>query len=356
MASLNHTLHNDNMAFPDLVESLRTMIVSHREHDEDGFRHGAESIIRALTVQNRPSEARSLKEAMRISGQRNVSPTTPVQPTANVSISVLTRQMPGLISFIPANGQRHLVFQKQTGHSLSGVIGEHRAASKLAEAGLSPRRKLLFWGPPGCGKTATAQWLAHELGLPCGIVRLASLITSYVGETGANIQKVLQIANQTPMVLLVDEADAIAKSRDDENDVGELRRVVNTLLQGLDAFTNHNSIVILASNHTHLFDSALWRRFDDVVEFPLPSESERLELLRHLTSGLKLTGRLSSVAKGMVGRSFAEVERAVFEVAKTLVIENRSSASTTDILRASQQFEKKVATATRRSLRKPSLR
>ena len=341
------------MAFQDLVESLRTMIVSHREHDEVGFRHGAETIIRSLTVQNRPGEARSLREALRLNENSNGRQVTVVQPTANLSISVLTRQMPGLISFVQSPSQRHLVLQEETSNSLKTVVGEYRSSSKLAEAGLTPRRKLLFWGPPGCGKTATAEWLALQLGLPFGIVRLASLITSYVGETGANIQKVLQIANQTPMVLLVDEADAIAKSRDDENDVGELRRVVNALLQGLDAFTSNQSIVILASNHTHLFDQALWRRFDDVIEFPLPSESERLALLRHLSSGINVKGSLTSVARGMAGCSFAEVERAVFEVAKTVVVENRQSASSSEILKASQQFRRKVSSATDRK-RKPA--
>ncbi|MFZ4766556.1 MAG: AAA family ATPase [Roseimicrobium sp.] len=338
------------MAFSELVESLRTMIVSHREHDDAGFRHGAEAIIRSLTVQNRPSEARTLKEALRIQQTSNGATT----PTTNLSISVLTRQTPGLISFVSPREHQHLVLRKETDDALNRVLIEHRNADRLAQAGLSPRRKLLFWGPPGCGKTATAQWLAHQLGMPFGVVRLASLITSYVGETGSNIQKVLHIASQTPMVLLIDEADAISKSRDDENDVGELRRVVNSLLQGLDAFSSSQSIVILASNHTHLFDAALWRRFDDVVEFPLPSEADRLRLLRHLTSGLKLKGSLLSVAKGTAGCSYAEVERAVYEVAKATVIENRSLTTAAEILAASKQFQSKVKNAS--LCRKPKQR
>lgn len=342
------------MSFQDLVENLKTMIVSHRAHDEDGFRQGVEAIIRSLNVQNRPSEARSIREALRQSETKSGKRAATVQPMANVSFSVLTRQMPGLISFVQTPSQRHLVLQNETNRSLALVVSEHQAVTKLAESGLMPRRKLLFWGPPGCGKTATAQWLAQQLGLPCGVVRLASLITSYVGETGANIQKVLQIANQTPMVLLIDEADAIAKSRDDGNDVGELRRVVNTLLQGLDSFTASHSIVILASNHTHLFDSALWRRFDDVIEFPLPSEKERLELLRYLTNGIKINGSLATVAKGTAGCSYAEVERAVFEVAKSVVMENRPSATGAEILRASQQFRRKITSATSRR-RKPTV-
>lgn len=330
------------MAFPEFVESLRTMIVSHREHDDVGFRHGAEAIIRSLTVQNRPGEARTLKDALRVGGGLR-------QPTqsASLSVSVLTRHAPGLVTFLPTENQQTLVLPKETSGSLDAVLREHRNADRLAQAGLMPRRKLLFWGPPGCGKTATARWLASELGRPFGVVRLAALITSYVGETGANVQKVLQIASQTPMVLLIDEADAIAKSRDDGNDVGELRRVVNTLLQALDSFTGHQSIVIMASNHSHLFDEALWRRFDDVVEFPLPSEAERLRLLKHLTSGLKLKGSLAPVAKGTAGCSYAEVERAVFEVAKLAVIERRQMTSASEILAESERLQRKIRTARR---------
>ena len=338
------------MAFPELVDNLRGMIVSHSGRDDEAFRRNAEAIIRSLSVQNRPSEARSLREALRPVSSK-AAEIRPAQST-NVSISVLTRQGPGLISFIPQTRNRSLVFSEQTQHSVNEVLAEYRAAARLAEAGLYPRRKLLFWGPPGCGKTATAQWLAGELGLPCGIVRLASLITSYVGETGANLQRVLQMAEQTPMVLLLDEADAIAKSRDAENDVGEMRRVVNALLQGLDAFTSRHSIVILASNHTYLFDEALWRRFDDVVEFPLPSPAELLKLLRHLTSGLKLKGSLPTVAKSLTGRSYAEVERAVFEVAKSSVLSDRDSINASEIAVASQRLQQKVSAAMQR--KKPS--
>ena len=339
------------MAFQDFVESLRTMIVSHREHDEEAFRHGAESIIRSLTVQNRPSEARALREAMRAKGKngKNGSHPTPSALPAILPLSMATRHAPSLVSFIPTPVSTHLVLPPETKACIERVLREHRSIGRLAEAGLKARSKLLFWGPPGCGKTATAQWLAQQLGLAFGVVRLSTLITSYVGETGANVQKVLQTASQTPMVLLIDEADAIAKSRDDDNDVGELRRVVNVLLQSLDSFSSNQSIVVLASNHTHLFDNAVWRRLDDVVEFPLPSDKDRVTLLKHLTNGLKLRGSLSSISKHMAGYSFAEVERAVFEVAKVAIIEKRAFVNSLDILRAGQSLKKKILLATKRS-------
>src|SRR4029078_11661678 len=116
-------------------------------------------------------------------------------------------------------------------------------------------------------KSAAAAGLDAELCLPIGAVRVGALITSYVGETGANLQRVLATAEQTPMVLLIDEADAVAKSREDAQDVGELRRIVNALLQGLDAFASRRSIIIFASNHSHVFDAAVWRRVAELTPF-----------------------------------------------------------------------------------------
>ena len=143
------------------------------------------------------------------------------------------------------------------------------------------------------------------------------------------------------MVLLLDEADAIAKARDDSNDVGELRRVVNALLQGLDYFAPKRSLIILASNHSHLFDPAIWRRFDDVIAFPLPSQSERLGQLKQLTSGLRVKGNLGNAARKLEGISFAEIERAVNEIAKTKVLERRPFIAADAIVAEARQWRAK---------------
>jgi AAA+ superfamily predicted ATPase len=183
--------------------------------------------------------------------------------------------------------------------------------------------------------------LAAKLNLPLGIVRLGALITSFVGETGSNLQRILKMGDETPMVLLIDEADAIAKARDDANDVGELRRVVNALLQGLDYFAPKRSLIILASNHSHLFDPAIWRRFDDVIAFPLPSQLERLGQLRQLTSGLRVEGNLDNAARKLRGMSFAEIERSVNEVAKTQVLEGKPFVATDAVVTEARQWRAK---------------
>jgi ATP-dependent 26S proteasome regulatory subunit len=126
------------------------------------------------------------------------------------------------------------------------------------------------------------------------------------------------------MVLLIDEVDAVGKNRDDRNDVGELKRVVNSLLQAMDAFSkNQPSLLIAASNHQYLLDPALWRRFDDVVEFPMPDAVEREKLLKILLSGVTFEGSISQSVRAMTSMSFAEIERATIEAIKTMILEHR---------------------------------
>lgn len=335
-----------SMPMPALVENLRTLIVSHKGHDESGFRRSAEAIIRELSVENRPGEARTLREAL---GTQNGNGQRPAQ---TAELSLITKPTHGLVSMRHVTTAPALVFCDVTNSSLQNILFENREAHRLGEAGLRPKSRLLFWGPPGCGKTAAAAWLAAELGLPLGVVRVGTLITSYVGETGANLQRVLTTAEQTPMVLLIDEADAVAKSREDAQDVGELRRIVNALLQGLDAFTSRRSIIIFASNHSHVFDSAIWRRFDDVIPFPMPEKGERLRLLQSLTSGLRLDGDLNKAALQLAKISYADIERAVHEVAKEVVLSRKKSAKVGDIVIAAKAWSGKLAAANAKSPRR----
>lgn len=330
-----------------MVENVRRLIASHTAQDDSNFHKSAEAIIRELAVENRPGEARYLRDALASSDSMSLS-----ERSITPNLLILSKQSQGLITFNTEPPTSELFFRKETQCALDQILTEYRSARQLWEHGLRPKARFLFWGPPGCGKTAAATWLASNLGIPVGIVRLGALITSFVGETGSNLQKVLTIANESPMVLLIDEADAIAKARDDANDVGELRRVVNALLQGLDYFAPKRSLIILASNHSHLFDPAMWRRFDDVIAFPLPSESERLAHLRQLTNGLRLSGSLASAARQTGGVSFADIERAVSEVAKVKVLSGAEGVATADIVAEVKRWQRKMQAALGRPRRR----
>jgi SpoVK/Ycf46/Vps4 family AAA+-type ATPase len=325
------------------------MIQSHASQDHSGFQKKAEAIITELSLANRTGEAKMLRHTLSLSPIGGNPATATMTPQIKPVLGSLRNGEP-LIAYPSRKiATEDVVLTPTTRSRIEKILAEYRSRTRLAEAGLAPSSRILFWGPPGCGKTLTAQWLAGELGIPFGLVRLSAVITSYVGETASNLQKIFQQANETPLVILLDEADAIAKNREDRNDVGELKRVVNSLLQAMDELKPGRSIVIFASNHQHLFDPAIWRRFDEVVEFPLPAQAQRLQLLTRLTSGLKINGSLNSVAQKTTSASFADIARICSEVTKASIIQNpiQRDIPASDLVAAWKDWQERKNAASR---------
>lgn len=150
------------------------------------------------------------------------------------------------------------------------VLLERQYCDALLAEGLQPTKSIIFQGPPGVGKTISARWLAQELDLPLLTLDLATVMSSFLGKTGSNVRAVLEHAMSFPCVLLLDEFDAIAKRRDDDRELGELKRLVTVLLQTIDEWPS-SSLLIAATNHGELLDPAIWRRFDLEVSFSMPS-------------------------------------------------------------------------------------
>ncbi len=164
-------------------------------------------------------------------------------------------------------------------NELERFVRLYQQQDRLLREGLPTPRSLLLYGPPGCGKTTAARYVAHALRLPLLTVRLDAVMSSYLGTTAKNLRLVFEHAARRGGILFLDEFDALAKLRDDSNEVGEIKRIVNSLIQNLDAFPRMP--VIAATNHEHLLDPAIWRRFDTVVRLPLPGRQEREALLLH---------------------------------------------------------------------------
>jgi SpoVK/Ycf46/Vps4 family AAA+-type ATPase len=216
---------------------------------------------------------------------------------------------------------------------LNRIVREQRQASQILSHGLRPRRKLLLMGPPGTGKTMTASVLAGELGLPLFQVRLDGLITKYMGETAAKLRQVFEATDRTRGVYFFDEFDAIGSQRGLANDVGEVRRILNSFLQMIEQDESH-SLIIAATNHPEILDHALFRRFDDVLHYELPIEAQITSVLKSRLGKIAEKGlSWKLLAGGAVGLSYAEVARASDEVLKEALIEGRREVTEEDVRR-----------------------
>lgn len=220
--------------------------------------------------------------------------------------------------------EKDIILSDATQTLLSEIIHEHNRADVLRSYGLRPAQKLLFCGPSGCGKTLAAEVIAHSLSLPLVIVRLDSVISSFLGETASNLRKVFDYVAQYPVVALFDEFDALAKDRGDAADHGELKRSVNAVLQMLDSYRGE-SLLIATTNYESLLDQAVWRRFDETLSFELPTQEQIKRLLALKLSGVRREfdtddHEIADLFKGM---SHGDIERVLRRAVKEMILSGR---------------------------------
>ncbi len=225
----------------------------------------------------------------------------------------------------PADRMSDMVLAEPVLEGLQRVLKEQRHLSKLRSHGLQPRRKLLLVGPSGTGKTMTAAALAGELGIPLFVVRLDALITKFMGESAAKLRQVFDAVAATRGVYFFDEFDAIGSQRGLANDIGEIRRILNSFLLMIEQ-DESNSLIVAATNHADILDEALFRRFDDLVEYQLPAADDIRALLRkRLSTYMKSAKSVASLAEQAVGLSHAEITRAVADAVKEAVMQDEVS-------------------------------
>jgi SpoVK/Ycf46/Vps4 family AAA+-type ATPase len=239
-----------------------------------------------------------------------------------------------------------IVLQAGLVDALPRVLREHRSREALERASLEPRRRLLLYGPPGCGKTLIASVLAGELGLPLLRVRIETLFSRYLGQTAAMLTAIFEEMQRVRGLFLFDEFDALGRARFSTGDVGEASRVVSTFLQLVDA-DESGSLIVAATNGVSQIDEASFRRFDDVLEVPLPDRDALLRLLRLRVSGHRISAAtFDALADGLVGLSFAEADRLVVEARKSMVLANRKTLGRQDLLNAAVDVRARAGAST----------
>lgn len=302
------------------ADQIKALLKAYSQGDEAQFYSVAMQIAAAEARGGHGKLAEELRELIDKSRSRlpgpGPSPIPLAKPRGEIA-DLLT------ISY-PRIRMQDLVLANKTKDTLARVIREHKIIREIRAHGLAPRKKLLLVGPPGTGKTMTASAIAGELSLPLFVVRLDRLITRFMGETSAKLRLIFDAIAQTRAVYLFDEFDSIGSARGLANDVGEIRRVVNSFLQMVEQDAS-DSIIIAATNHPTILDSALFRRFDDIVKYSLPTAREIEFALKAKLAGARVSNKinwakLSAAAKGL---SYADLTRATGDALKHALIEGR---------------------------------
>lgn len=314
------------------AEQLKVLLKSYTEGDEERFFATAMQVAAHAARQGHGKLAQELREIIdaaraRVSPSRGErAPVPVVQPRGELA---------GLLSVTyPKARISDMVLEPKLRSRLERIVLEQRQREKLLIYGLAPRRKILLVGPPGTGKTLTARALAGELSQPLFAILLDGVITKFMGETAAKLRLVFDALQRTRGVYLFDEFDALGSHRTSQNDVGEIRRVLNSFLQFLEQ-DESESLIIAATNHPELLDRALFRRFDDVLEYPLPDDELAEQMLRSRLTLLNTDGvDWPQVVCAARGSSYAEIVRVCEDAAKDAVLDDRAEATTQDVLRA----------------------
>jgi SpoVK/Ycf46/Vps4 family AAA+-type ATPase len=315
---------------------LRQLIKAGASGDSDAFRRASEAVIQDERQKQHHLLANDLEQMLygeylkpvKQSG-RSALPIPPVDKERGLPLLDIRQAQRPL---------EEMVLSESSNTAIEELLEEHRRADVLRSFGMKPSGKVIFHGPPGCGKTLAAEVIAFELDLPLAIVRLDALVSSFLGETAANLRKVFDFIAEYPMVALFDEFDAIGKERSDTGEHGELRRVVNAVLQMMDAYQG-KSLILAATNHEQILDSAIWRRFDETIDFPLPNSEQIQQILSLKLRGVRRQFELDEkpLLDLFSKRSGADIERIVRRAVKRMILRSQEFLTVKDLKQAASR-------------------
>jgi SpoVK/Ycf46/Vps4 family AAA+-type ATPase len=235
-----------------------------------------------------------------------------------------------------------LILTKELKERLKNIIEEIKNIEILGAYGIRPKQKILFCGPPGTGKTLSSRVMSSVIGFPLVYIRFDSIVSSFLGETATNLRKIFDFIEQGEWVVLFDEFDIVGKKRDDPYEHGEIKRVVNNFMQMMDDYRG-KSLLIAATNHQHLLDTAIWRRFDEILFFDMPDVHRREKLFKKYLRVLKKSKDLdiSKLAEMTEGFSPADIAQICEEALRRIILEDRKEILYKDLEWAIEQQNRK---------------
>lgn len=319
------------------ADILKLLLQSHADGDESSFRKAALQLAAAESTAGHiriADEIRALIAKLPAVATRKATPVVDIASPRGELADILE-------GGYREERLRDIVLPSEVRDLLLRVISENRSRARLERFGVTPRRRLLFHGAPGCGKTLAAAVLAGEMGLPLMTVRFDALFSRFLGATAVQLRAIFAEMPRRPGVYLFDEFDSVAKARGDSQDVGEMNRVVTAFLQLVDADVS-GSIMVAATNHIALLDRAMFRRFDVIVPFDKPNREHIVDMmeLRLAAVGLKkeCASRLACNAEGW---SFADIARACDDAVRTMALDDRENISEDDVVQAFGELQRR---------------
>lgn len=292
------------------AEHIKNLIKAHIDHDDEKFKTVILQIAAYEAKHGHENLARELKQYVEKLG------------VTKGNILRLNQQNPMLLMSVPSDKLSDLIVSEEIYERIQRILNEFRNRNKLQKYGLSNRRKILIEGRPGTGKTFTASVIASELGLPLYTIQMDKMVTKFMGETSAKLRQVFDAVATSTGVYFFDEFDAIGADRSLDNEVGEMRRILNSFLQFIEQDISE-SIIIAATNNQKLLDHALFRRFDDVLHYSMPTKDEvrRLFEMKLSTFNRNFTASLDLVERAKA-LSHAEIIRVCDDAIKSSILNN----------------------------------